>query len=40
MHKLPRGLALLPPVLLDTFSTELAVKTGNDLLTLCTTPGA
>jgi transposase len=33
-HKLPRSLALLPPVLLDTVSTDIAVKTGNDVLTL------
>jgi len=33
-HRLPRSLALLPPVLLDTISTDLAVKTGNDVLTL------
>jgi len=33
-HKLPRSLSLLPPVLLDTVSADMAVKTGNDVLTL------
>jgi len=35
-HRFPRSLALLPPVLLDTISTDIAVKTGNDVLTLYT----
>jgi len=35
-HKVPRRLALLPPVLLDTVSTDIVVKTGNDVLTLYT----
>jgi hypothetical protein len=35
-HKLPRSIALLPPVLLETISTDMAVKSGNDVLTLYT----
>lgn len=38
-HPPARSLALLPPVLLDTISTDMAVKTGNDLLTLYTVDG-
>ena len=38
-HKVPRRLALLPPVLLDTVSTDIVVKTGNDVLTLYTPAG-
>jgi len=33
-QRFPRRLALLPPVLLDTISTDMAINPGNDVLTL------
>jgi transposase len=39
-RRYPRQLPLLPPVLLDTISADMAVKSGNDVLTLHTSrPG-